>query len=41
MCKGLLKSSIEEIKSITSINGLLVVAGKSINSNALNVWDSR
>ncbi|CAK88258.1 unnamed protein product (macronuclear) [Paramecium tetraurelia] len=41
MCKGLLKSSIEEIKCITSINGLLVAAGKSINSNALNIWDSR
>ncbi|CAD8059350.1 unnamed protein product [Paramecium sonneborni] len=41
MCKGLLKSSIEEIKSITSINGLLVAAGKSTNSNALNIWDSR
>ena len=41
MCKGLLKSSIEEIKALTSINGLLVAAGKSNNTSALNIWDTR
>lgn len=41
MLKGNLKSTIEEIKSLTTINGLLVAAGKSNNTSALNVWDSR
>lgn len=41
MCKGFLKSSIEEIKALTTINGLLVAAGKSSNASALNIWDTR
>ncbi|CAD8061158.1 unnamed protein product [Paramecium sonneborni] len=39
--KGLLKSTIEEVKAMTTINGLFVAVGKSINSSALNVWDHR
>ncbi|CAD8139634.1 unnamed protein product [Paramecium pentaurelia] len=39
--KGMLKSTIEEVKAMTTINGLFVAVGKSINSSALNIWDHR
>lgn len=37
----MLKSSIEEIKSLTTLNGLLIAAGKSTSTNSLNIWDFR
>lgn len=37
----MLKSTIEEVKAMTTINGLFVAVGKSINSSALNIWDHR
>lgn len=37
----MLKSSIEEIKALSTINSLLVAVGKSTTTNSLNVWDSR
>ncbi|CAK75209.1 unnamed protein product (macronuclear) [Paramecium tetraurelia] len=39
--QGLLKSTIEEVKAMTTINGLFVAVGKSTNSSALNIWDHR